>query len=358
MSLVLERVTKIVGAQTHIDDISLTCERGSFTILLGLTEAGKTTVMRLMAGLDRPTSGRIHENGQDVTRIPVRRRSVAMVYQQFINYPSFTVYDNIASPLRLAGHSRDEIDRRVRREAQRLQIEHLLDRRPDALSGGQQQRTAMARALVRDASLVLLDEPLVNLDYKLREELRAEMRSLFADRETVVVYATTDPEEAMVLGGRTAVLHEGRLLQLGPTPDVYRQPASDIVARVFGDPPMNLINARLADGEVDLASVARFPAPPHLRELVPGDYRIGVRPAHLMLDSREGVGLRGTVEVAEVAGSVTYVHLQVGDHDWVVEEAGVHSPQIGAELDIRVLPERLFAFTTDGRLAAAPAARR
>jgi len=355
MSLVLEGVSRRVDGDLHIDDISLTCERSGFNVLLGLTEAGKTTLMRLMAGLERPTAGRVLEDDREVTHIPVRRRRVAMVYQQFINYPSLTVYDNIASPLKLAGLSRSEIDRRVRREAERLHIEHLLDRLPQALSGGQQQRTAMARALVRDASVVLLDEPLVNLDYKLREELRSELRDIFEDREAVVVYATTDPQEALVLGGRTAVLHEGRLVQHGPTAEVYRRPATTTVAEVFADPPMNLIRARLADGELRLGEAARFPAPTHLADLPPGDYELGVRPTHLTLAQEpEGVSLSGQVEVAEIAGSVTFIHLAVGDRDWVVEEAGVHPLELGAPVNLRVDPARLYAFDANGRLAAAP----
>ncbi|PWG62582.1 ABC transporter ATP-binding protein [Spiribacter halobius] len=355
MSLVLEGVSRRVDGELHIDDISLTCERAGFNVLLGLTEAGKTTLMRLMAGLDRPTTGRVLEDGRDVTHVPVRRRGVAMVYQQFINYPSLTVYDNIASPLKLAGLARSEIEQRVRREAERLHIEHLLNRLPAELSGGQQQRTAMARALVRDASLVLLDEPLVNLDYKLREELRSELRDIFEDRDAVVVYATTDPQEALVLGGRTAVLHEGKLVQHGPTPHVYRHPASTTVAQVFADPPMNLIGARLDDGELRIGDAARVPAPAHFGGLPAGHYEIGIRPTHLSLDAAgAAITLNGEVEVAEIAGSVTFVHLAVGGRDWVVEEAGVHPLELGSAVTIAAEPSRLYAFDANGRLAAAP----
>ncbi|WP_143309406.1 ABC transporter ATP-binding protein, partial [Candidatus Entotheonella palauensis] len=182
MSLKLERITKTVGAEIHIDHLDLELESGGFNVLLGRTLAGKTTLMRLMAGLDRPTSGRVLMDGRDVTKIPVQQRKVAMVYQQFINYPSLTVYRNIASPLKLAGLSKTEIDRKVREAADMMHITPLLNRLPSELSGGQQQRTAMARALVKDANLLLFDEPLVNLDYKLREELRFEMREIFKQR--------------------------------------------------------------------------------------------------------------------------------------------------------------------------------
>src|SRR6185436_6373661 len=166
--------------------------RGSFNVLLGRTRAGKTSLLRLLAGLDRPTAGAIRSDGADVTHVDVRRRNVAMVYQQFVNYPSLTVYENIASPLRLReGLGRDAIDRRVRETAAALRLDDLLNRLPGELSGGQQQRTAMARALAKDADLLLLDEPLANLDYKLREELRVEIRRLFRGRDAVVVYATT-----------------------------------------------------------------------------------------------------------------------------------------------------------------------
>jgi glycerol transport system ATP-binding protein len=206
MSFSVENVSVVAGDQTVIADVSLEFERGSMNVLLGATLAGKTTLMRLMAGLDKPTAGRIVADGRDVTGVPVRRRSVAMVYQQFVNYPSLSVYENIASPLRVAGVRSDEIDRRVREAARTLGLETLLDRLPAQLSGGQQQRTAIARAIVKRAELVLLDEPLANLDYKLREELREELPRILKQSGAILVYATTEPLEALLLGGATATL--------------------------------------------------------------------------------------------------------------------------------------------------------
>ena len=194
-----------------------------------------------MAGLDAPSSGRILANDADVTGVAVRRRNVAMVYQQFINYPSLTVYENIASPLRVMGVRRDVRDKRVHDAARLLRLEPYLDRRPLELSGGQQQRTAIARALVKGAELVLLDEPLANLDYKLREELREELPRIFAASGAIFVYATTEPAEALLLGGNTATLFEGRVTQFGPTPDVYRHPHDLVTARVYSDPPLNTL---------------------------------------------------------------------------------------------------------------------
>lgn len=356
MSLRLDHVSKIVGRETHIDDVSLTCEPGSFNVLLGATRAGKTSLLRLMAGLDRPSQGRILVDDRDVTGVPVRKRNLAMVYQQFINYPSLTVYKNIASPLKLARLPRKEIDRRVRAEAERLRIEHLLDRLPSELSGGQQQRTAIARALVRDAGLLLLDEPLVNLDYKLREALRVELRELFTEREAVVVYATADPQEALALGGQTAVMHEGRLIQYGPTPAVYRRPASVAVSQVFSDPPMNLLEARLSGGRLSFGSDLSVAAPAHFHPLADGDYRVGLRPAHTRLARENGEDLEvtGSVDVAEISGSATFVHLHRERLMLVLEAEGVHGLSPGQPLQVYLPPRRLYAFGGDGRLLAAP----
>ena len=243
MQLTLERVSKVVASETHLHPLDLTLQPGAVNVVLGATLAGKTTLLRLMAGLDRPSGGRVLVDGKDVTGVSVRQRDLAMVYQQFINYPSLTVFENIASPLRIARRPEQEIRERVGRIAETLRLAPLLGRRPDELSGGQQQRTAIARALAKDAGLLLLDEPLGNLDYKLREELRLELATLFDSGRTTVVYATTLPQEALQLGGHTSVLWEGRLLQQGPTLQVFAAPSSMEVARAFSDPPINFLPA-------------------------------------------------------------------------------------------------------------------
>jgi glycerol transport system ATP-binding protein len=241
MSVTLDHVTRTVDGVPHIRDVSLTLERGTLSVLLGPTLSGKTSIMRLLAGLDKPTTGRVLVDGKDVTGIDVRQRSVAMVYQQFINYPSLTVYENIASPLRVQGRPKEEIDRRVQEAAKLLKLEPFMNRTPLQLSGGQQQRTAIARALVKGADLVLLDEPLANLDYKLREELRAELPRIFEASGAIFVYATTEPSEALLLGGNTLCMWEGEVLQHGETPRVYRHPDTMRVAQVFSDPPLNIV---------------------------------------------------------------------------------------------------------------------
>src|SRR5687767_6020777 len=222
VTLELRHVTKKVHGETHIDDVSLTFAHGTLNILLGPTLSGKTSLMRLMAGLDVPSAGQVYFDGKDVTGVPVRQRSVAMVYQQFINYPNLTVYENIASPLRVAGVAKPELEKRVHETAALMKLTPLLQRKPLELSGGQQQRTALARAIVKGANLVLLDEPLANLDYKLREELREELPRIFSATGAIFVYATTEPVEALLLGGSTATLAQGRVTQFGPRSEERR----------------------------------------------------------------------------------------------------------------------------------------
>jgi glycerol transport system ATP-binding protein len=355
MTLRLDQVSKRVGRTEHLYPIDLELHPG-LNVLIGPTLAGKTSLMRLMAGLDRPSSGRIVVDGRDVTGDPIQKRSVAMVYQQFINYPSFTVYANIASPLRLAGLNKADVERRVMEVATLLHLEPFLKRLPGELSGGQQQRTAIARALVKDAALLLFDEPLVNLDYKLREELRAEMRDIFQRRQAVVVYATTEPLEALLLGGTSTVLDAGRLLQHGPTLAVYHQPATVRAGQIFSDPPMNTISGRVEDGIARLGEHIRVPLAGHLTGLAPGRYRFGVRASHLFIapGSAEDVTITAVTELAEVNGSETFIHITHHGTYWVVQEEGVHSLGLGKEIQIYVHPRHLFVYDEADRLIAAP----
>ena len=355
--LILENISKTVGREQHIRDVSLELDPGAPVVLLGRTLAGKTTLIRLMAGLDRPSGGRVVMDGQDVTNMPVRRRNVAMVYQQFINYPSFTVYENIAAPLRRAGLDKREIDRKVRETAETLRITALLKRLPGELSGGQQQRTALARALVKEADLLLLDEPLINLDYKLREELRGELQSIFSGRDAVVVYATTEPLEALMLQGSTVVMFEGEVLQVGPTLDVYHQPASVRVGDVFSDPPMNMISGRVNGQTATLGNDIAFPLDGHLAGLPPGRYQFGVRANHLrVVAGAEGrIPIDAAVELAEISGSETFIHANHNGVSWVIQEEGVHSFRLDEQIQVFLSPRHLYAFEQTGRLAAAPA---
>jgi glycerol transport system ATP-binding protein len=325
--------------------------------VLGHTLAGKTSLLRLIAGLDRPTSGRILMDGTDVIGVPVRKRSVAMVYQQFINYPSLTVYDNIASPLKMSGMKKDVIDQKVRKTAAMLHIDNLLDRLPAELSGGQQQRTAIARSLVKDAELLLLDEPLVNLDYKLREELRFELQEIFKQRQAIVIYTTTEPAEALMLGGNIVVLDEGRVLQTGPTPYVYHHPENTRVATVFSDPPINFLSGVVQGRFAKLGEDIGIPMVGHLESVPNGNYLFGVRPNHLFLTNgnEKNAEIRVKVELAEINGSETFIHVCHGDAHLVIQEDGIHTKQIGSEIAIYVDPCCFFVYDQAGQLVASPA---
>ncbi|KWR92098.1 ABC transporter ATP-binding protein [Cupriavidus sp. IDO] len=354
MQLRLEGIAQQVGSQAYLYPMTLEPVSGAVTNLLGVTQAGKTSLMRVMAGLDRPSAGRVLVDGIDVTGVPVRERNVSMVYQQFINYPSLRVFDNIASPLRLRGKARGEdIAARVRTLAGRLHIDHLLDRYPSELSGGQQQRVALARALAKGAPLMLLDEPLVNLDYKLREELREELTQLFAHGDATVIYATTEPAEALLLGGHTAVMDGGELLQYGPTPEVFHFPDSLRVARAFNDPPMNLIAGQLQGGRVTLAGDISVPLPEAGRH--GGPVTVGVRAAALRLDGVPGsVPVPGRVALAELSGSDTFVHVDTAAGNLVAQFAGVLDLRLGASLTLQLVPEQLYLFDAGGKRIHAP----
>ncbi|KAF1018935.1 MAG: sn-glycerol-3-phosphate import ATP-binding protein UgpC [Paracidovorax wautersii] len=265
--------------------------------------------------------------------------------------------DHIASPLKLRGDRGKAVQARVRALAERLHIEPFLQRYPAELSGGQQQRVALARALAKGAPLMLLDEPLVNLDYKLREELRDELSQLFAAGDATVVYATTEPGEALLLGGYTAVLHEGELLQYGPTAEVFHAPNSLRVASAFSDPPMNLIAAEAAEGGVRVAG-HMLPLAQPLPAVVAQSLTVGVRASALQLAARAGdVAVPGTVELAEIAGSDTFVHVHTAWGEMVAQFTGVHDFALGASLALHLHPDDVYVFGADGGLLRAPARR-
>jgi glycerol transport system ATP-binding protein len=354
MTLALTGVSKVVNGQTHIYPTDLTLENGTMNVLLGPTSSGKTSLMRLMAGLDVPTSGKIMWQGEDVTGMRVQDRRIAMVYQQFINYPSMTVYDNIASPMRLLGKSGAEVDAAVRKTADLMQLGPMLQRKPLELSGGQQQRCALARALVKDAGLVLLDEPLANLDYKLREELRIEIPKIFEEAGSIFVYATTEPEEALLLGGRVATLWEGRITQFGATPDVYRQPVDATTARVFSDPPMNFLAVTKSDGRLNFGDGQSVAAGGQLADLPDGRYTAGFRPNHLEIaqHSPNAMAFSAKLTVTEITGSETFVHLDHHGERWVGLIHGVHSLDIGKPIKVHLDPSHVYIFGEDGRLFA------
>ena len=347
MSVELKGVTKRVGAETHIYETSLKLQAGQFNILLGTTLSGKTTLMRLMGGLDKPSSGEVWFAHQNVTGVAVQKRSVAMVYQAFINYPNFTVFENIASPLKVAGVPKSELTQRVHQLADLLKLTPMLQRIPSELSGGQQQRTALARALAKGADLVLLDEPLANLDYKLREELREELPKLFAESQATVVYATSDPLEALMLGGHTATLSQGRVVQFGETGVIYKNPSTLESAQVFFDPPINTASVEKRGDSVHLSDKVHWDVPERLLGRPDGIYTVGIPPYHL-LPSGMGVKVSGNVQIAELSGSESIVRLMVEGNPWVSALHGVHNYDVGAQADFYFNAQRCFYFDAQG----------
>ena len=336
MSLELRGVTKRVGAETYIYETDLALVREGFNVLLGATNAGKTTLMKLMAGLEQPTTGEVWFRGGNVTGVIPRRRNVSLVHQFFINYPNLDVFENIASPLRVAGLPRAEIARRVGEAADLLHLTPMLRRRPHELSGGQQQRTALARAIVKDSDLVLLDEPLANLDYKLREELRDQLPALFAGRGAVVVYATSEPSEALDARRPHRDALRGTGDPVRPDPGVLpRAGGSRPPPRVFSDPPINAAPVEKRGGEIVLLDHVRWPAAGAAAAIPDGGYTLGLRP-HFVTPDRAGPGsvpLKGTVQITELSGSESVAHFAVGDRTWVAQSNGVHPYRVGAVTD-------------------------
>lgn len=353
MSLVSTELTRRIDGIAHLDGISCALERGRFYVVVGQTLSGKTSLLHALAGLDAPDTGTITLDGADLAAVPVWSRSVSMVYQQFINYPHLTVYENIAFPLRRRRLARAEIERRVRAIAETVGLAQLLARLPGALSGGQQQRVALARSLVKGSDLLLLDEPLVNLDYKLREQLREEFLNIFgAQSRSIVVYTTADPNEALLFDAEVLVMHEGRLLQVGSAQSVYARPATTTVARIFSDPPMNLLPGSLDDSGLRLTDDVRLPRPRHLDSLRPGPYVFGIHPGDITLGAS---GIATEVELAEISGSETFLHVRHAQMRLVAHLSGVHAHALGENVQIALDGAKLFAFAPEGGLAAAPA---
>lgn len=353
MSLAIDGLSLARRGVTYLDRISATLERGTLTVVMGRTLAGKTTLLRVLAGLEAADGGRILLDGEPFSTLPAWRRNVAMVYQQFINYPHLSVFDNVAFPLRRRGLDAAELRRRVPAFLEKVGLAGFEDRRPSQLSGGQQQRVAVARALAREAPILLLDEPLVNLDYKLREQLRGEFRSLLASRGgSIVIYSTTEPAEAMMLGDHVIVMHEGRILQSGAPAEIFDRPASIAVATIINDPPMSIVAGTIGDGAVRLGGELALPIPPYMRGLSPGDYRFGMRANDLRLGAE--TGLSGMLDFSEVSGSETFFHVETASGPVTVQIEGVQRIALGTTLSIAVPAHRLFAFSPAGDLVAAP----
>lgn len=360
--IVLEHVHKeFPGGIVAIRDLSLTVEPGELVVLVGPSGSGKTTVLRMVAGLETVTAGQVRIAGRVVTGLAPRHRNVAMVFQNYALYAHMTVRANIGFALKMAGTPKREIHMRVNQAANILGITELLDRKPAQLSGGQRQRVAMGRALVREPQAFLLDEPLSNLDAKLRGQVRAELKRLHHRLGITSVYVTHDQVEAMTLADRICVMKDGELQQLGTPQDVYEHPANVFVAGFIGSPAMNLVPATVADGQVQLAGHPVARAPEGRTDVV-----VGIRPEDLAVQPDGRAGIPVTVDFHEPLGSHVLVHALlgtasvpvVGESAGVVVQAGPDiRPAPGQRLTLAAEPKHIYLFdattgaalTNDGR---------
>lgn len=362
--LVLEDVVKRFGDTVAVKGVSLTVEDGDFTVLLGPSGCGKTTLLRLVAGLERLDSGRVVIGGRDVSMQSPGERDIAMVFQRYALYPNMTVFENIAFGLRAKKIPRREIAQRVSRVAEVVEIGELLGRRPGTLSGGQRQRVALARAISREPKVFLMDEPLSNLDTKLRTSMRAELKRLHRELGATILYVTHDQVEAMTMGTTVVVLRDGLVSQSGTPETIYEHAANEFVATFVGSPPMNVIPGTLwvdalgarferADTSLRLPS---YLARTKTRSGAP--VRLGIRPEDVRLDSSGGDRLgRCRVESTEPMGHETIVHLRWDDLLLTARVPGPCAATMGEQVEVRVDCTRahLFDASTGGTLFSAPA---
>jgi glycerol transport system ATP-binding protein len=349
MTLELKNISLDEGGEPYLTDITATFQPG-INVLVGATTAGKTSLMRVMAGLYTPKEGTLSVNGVDVTGVGVRERSVSFVYQQFINYPAMSVFDNIASPLKVVKPKldKDVIAARVEELAELLGLTPLLKRKPSELSGGQQQRVAIARALAKKTDLVLLDEPLANLDYKLREQLRDELQNIFSSADNIVIYSTAEPGEALDFAAHTFVLHEGRIIQDGDALSLYREPKNLDVALALADPPINVIRVAV---DHEMTQIAGQPIDLHGKNI--GDrttMNLGIHPHNIHLSSMGSgeVAIDATVQLAEVTGSSTFVHVELPTGEYaVLDREGAFPMDPDEKLTLHFNPRDAYGFDAD-----------
>ena len=356
-SIRLERLTKKFGKVIAVNGLSLEVQDGEFISLLGPSGCGKTTTLLMIAGIYRPTEGNVYFDDVLVNDVAPKDRYVGLVFQSYALYPHMKVYENIAFPLRLAKVPKKEIDRRVREVASLTKIEELLDRMPGQLSGGQQQRVALCRALVKEPEILLLDEPLSNLDARLRIETRAEIKRLQRELGITSILVTHDQVEAMTMAERIAVMHSGVLQQYDPPGVLYDRPKNLFVASFIGDPPMNLISMKVMEREGQLILSAdgfHLPVPEGLRErlstLVGEEVVLGLRPEDMTLAREERPGsISGEVFLTEPLGGGTLVHFTFGDVKLRVLAPREQPVEVGDRLWIVLQEEKVHVFGPDGR---------
>ena len=353
MNLIGENITYKPDDQFHLNDVSFNFKKGNLYTILGRTLSGKTTFLKTIAGLLNPDSGNLSFEDNDFIKIPVWERNVAMVYQQFINYPHLNVYENIIFPLKQRKISEDQIKKDVEEALKTVGLVGFENRKIQELSGGQQQRVALARSLAKKAKILLLDEPLVNLDYKLREQLREEFKRIFTQglsEDTILIYSTTDPQEVMELNGEVIVLDEGKVLQKGPAKEIFENPRTLKVAEISNDPPMNILKGTKNTEKLSFENIL-INSPSHFKNLSDQGYYFGIRASEIKLDDQ---GEEFEIELAEISGSETLLHLKKGESKVIALIEEVMNFKIHEKVKIKFNENKLYAFDQNEELVSSP----
>jgi multiple sugar transport system ATP-binding protein len=348
IALSLRNVSKTYGRVGALHNLSFSVAEGRFFVLFGPSSVGKTTTLRMISGLVAPDRGRVEIFGRDWTNGTIAGRDVSMVFQSFALYPHLSVYKNLAYPLREAGVGREEIDRRVRETAAMLRLDTKLDRKPGTLSGGEQQRVALGRSLIRRPRILLLDEPLTNLDAKLRHDMRAELKRLHRQFGLTIVYATPDELEALSMGEEIAVLRNGGVVQTGTPDELYETPRDLYVAGKIGSPPMNMIKGTLArDGTVIESAIGPLPFARRLNTAEPGEAAVaGIRPSDIRLATGAERGVTASIAMLEPLGDITVISMEACGETLrlVLPEAAASGLERGQQASIVLDPRKLHVF--------------
>ena len=359
-TVTFEHVFKRYGDVTAVNDLNLEIQDEEFLVLVGPSGCGKTTALRMIAGLEDVSDGALKIGDRVVNGLAPKDRDVAMVFQSYALYPHMSVYDNLAFGLKLRKVPKAEIDKRVREAAATIELTNLLERKPKQLSGGQRQRVALGRAIVREPAVFLMDEPLSNLDAKLRVQTRAEIARLHQRLRTTVVYVTHDQVEAMTMGDRIAVMNFGVLQQVGPPQELYQNPVNKFVAGCIGSPAMNFLSVvpKTEGGMLKLVGDGvELPVPDSLKEIAnagAAEMTAGVRPEHFQIINGAAPGpgahIRATCDVVEFLGNEELLHVRVGGHDLVAVVGAEHRVRPGDIVELFVPIEKIKLFdTTDGK---------